>query len=82
MIVTECVTEMGRDISDFKFDMTQVEGFRYRVEDGLRAVTGTSVREARLKDLKNEVINSEKLKVYKLHIFTVIFVLTNDTVSF
>jgi ATP-dependent RNA helicase DDX56/DBP9 len=54
---------MGRDISVFKFDMTQVEGFRYRVEDGIRAVTGTSVREARLKDLKNEVINSEKLKV-------------------
>ena len=54
---------MGRTISEFKFDMAQVEGFRYRVEDGLRAVTGASVREARLKDIKSEILNSEKLKV-------------------
>jgi ATP-dependent RNA helicase DDX56/DBP9 len=42
--------------------MTQVEGFRYRVEDALRSVTGASVKEARLKDIKSEILNSEKLK--------------------
>ena len=48
---------------EYKFDMTQVEGFRYRMEDGLRAVTRASVREARIKEIKTEVVNSEKLKV-------------------
>ena len=51
-------------ISEFKFDMSQVEAFRYRVEDALRSVTGASVRDAHLKDIKNEILNSEKLKVY------------------
>ncbi|RIA93241.1 ATP-dependent RNA helicase dbp9 [Glomus cerebriforme] len=43
-------------------DMKQVEGFRYRMEDALRAVTRIAVREARLKDVKSEILNSEKLK--------------------
>jgi len=43
--------------------LKQVEGFRYRMEDGLRAVTKAAVREARIKEIKNEVVNSEKLKV-------------------
>lgn len=55
--------EMGRDIVPFHFDMTQVNAFRYRVQDGLRAVTGASIKEARLKDVKSEILNSDKLKV-------------------
>lgn len=43
--------------------MAQVEAFRYRVEDALRAVTGANVRDAHLKDIKHEILNSEKLKV-------------------
>lgn len=43
--------------------MTQVDAFRYRVEDALRAVTGSNVRDAHLKDIKHEILNSEKLKV-------------------
>lgn len=53
----------GGEIKEYKFDMKQVEGFRYRMEDGLRAVTKAAVREARVKEIKNEVLNSEKLKV-------------------
>lgn len=49
--------------------MSPVEGFRYRCTDALRAVTGVSVKEARLKDVRNELINSEKLKVNKLILF-------------
>lgn len=53
----------GSEIKEYKFDMTQVEGFRYRMEDGLRSVTKAAIREARIKEIKNEVMNSEKLKV-------------------
>jgi ATP-dependent RNA helicase DDX56/DBP9 len=53
----------GGEVKEYKFDMKQVEGFRYRMEDGLRAVTKAAVREARIKEIKNEVVNSEKLKV-------------------
>ncbi|KAI9612328.1 hypothetical protein KEM48_004230 [Puccinia striiformis f. sp. tritici PST-130] len=42
--------------------MSQVEGFRYRMEDGLRAVTKAAIREARIKEIKNEILNSTKLK--------------------
>jgi ATP-dependent RNA helicase DDX56/DBP9 len=43
--------------------MSQIEGFKYRVEDALRAVTGSNIRDAHLKDIKHEILNSEKLKV-------------------
>lgn len=50
----------------FAFDMKQVNGFRYRVNDASRAVTKAAVKEARLKELRLEILNSEKLKVYSL----------------
>lgn len=50
-------------IKEYKFDMDQVGAFRYRMEDGLRAVTRATVKEARIKEIKQEVLNSEKLKV-------------------
>ena len=52
----------GFEIKPYQFDMKQVEGFRYRSEDAFRAVTQTSIREARIKELKNELLNSDKLK--------------------
>lgn len=53
----------GSKLKEYKFDMKQVEAFRYRMSDALRAVTKTAIREARLKELKAELLNSEKLKV-------------------
>lgn len=55
--------ERVREIKEYKFDMKQVEAFRYRMEDALRAVTRAAVREARIKELKTEILNSDKLKV-------------------
>ncbi|KAK6203367.1 ATP-dependent RNA helicase DBP9 [Scheffersomyces amazonensis] len=52
----------GFEIKPYQFDMNQVEGFRYRAEDAFRAVTQTAIREARIKELKNELMNSDKLK--------------------
>ncbi|KAI3404228.2 DBP9 [Candida oxycetoniae] len=52
----------GFEVKPYQFDMKQVEGFRYRADDAFRAVTQTAIREARVKELKNELITSEKLK--------------------
>jgi ATP-dependent RNA helicase DDX56/DBP9 len=54
---------MGRVLLPFKFDMEPVERFRYRCQDALRSITDVVVREARIKEIKQEILNSEKLKV-------------------
>ncbi|KAK5123667.1 hypothetical protein LTR85_002303 [Meristemomyces frigidus] len=54
--------EKGAKVEEWQFDMTKLEGFRYRLADALRAVTRIAVREARTKELRQELINSEKLK--------------------
>lgn len=54
---------MGRVLLPFKFDMEPVERFRYRCEDALRSVTEIAIRDARIKEIKQEILNSEKLKV-------------------
>lgn len=38
--------------------------FRYRAKDAWKAVTRIAIREARLKEIKQEVMNCEKLKSY------------------
>ncbi len=55
--------ESGYSILPYKFETNLIEGFRYRVEDVLRGVTRQQVKEARLKEIKEELLNSEKLKV-------------------
>ncbi|KFK30125.1 hypothetical protein AALP_AA7G220200 [Arabis alpina] len=41
-----------------------VESLRYRAEDVAKSVTKISIRESRAQDLRNEIINSEKLKAH------------------
>ena len=48
---------------EYVFDKRQVDGFRYRMEDALRAVTRYTVQEARVKEIKQELLASDKLKV-------------------
>ncbi|KAL6942298.1 ATP-dependent DNA/RNA helicase [Hanseniaspora vineae] len=55
-------SKLGFEIQPYAFDISQMEGFRYRMEDGFRAVTQVAVREARIKELKQELLTSEKLK--------------------
>lgn len=55
-------SKLGLELSPYSFDKNQVEGFRYRMEDGFRAVTQVAVREARIKELKQELLMSDKLK--------------------
>ncbi|KAM4527504.1 putative ATP-dependent RNA helicase DDX56 [Odontesthes bonariensis] len=51
-------------LKPYEFKMEEIEGFRYRCRDAMRAVTKQAVREARLKEIKQELLNSEKLKTY------------------
>lgn len=46
----------------YEFALEQVEGFRYRSRDAWRAVTRIAVREARLKEIKQELLNCKKLQ--------------------
>ncbi|KAI2471481.1 DEAD-domain-containing protein [Annulohypoxylon bovei var. microspora] len=54
--------KQGHEVKPYNFDMKAVEAFRYRLNDALRAVTKVSIREARLRELKQELLKSESLK--------------------
>jgi ATP-dependent RNA helicase DDX56/DBP9 len=47
-----------------QFRVEDVEGFRYRFEDTKRLVTRIAIKNARLIDLKQEMLNSSRLKNY------------------
>lgn len=49
-------------VEPFQFDMAKLEGFKYRVASALKAVSPGSVREARIRELRQEMLRSEKLK--------------------
>ncbi|OQN96400.1 hypothetical protein B0A48_17652 [Cryoendolithus antarcticus] len=51
----------GAKLEEWQFDMEKLTGFRYRLTDALRAVTRIAIREARTKELRQELINSTKL---------------------
>ncbi|XP_043197917.1 probable ATP-dependent RNA helicase DDX56 isoform X1 [Amphibalanus amphitrite] len=48
----------------YQFRMEEIEGFRYRAQDAMRAVTKRAIREARLKEIKQELLNSKRLQSY------------------
>jgi ATP-dependent RNA helicase DDX56/DBP9 len=52
----------GKEVKPYNFDMKQVEAFRYRMGDALRAVTSIAIREVRTRELRQELMKSEKLK--------------------
>ena len=57
-------TEVEDVLKPYLFKMNEIEGFKYRVNDALRAVTKASIREARLKEIKTEIMNSSKLRTF------------------
>ncbi len=64
-ILARIIKQQGKidqKLEPYQFDMKQVEGFRYRMEDAFRAVTKVAIKEARIKEIKNELVTSEKLK--------------------
>merc|ERR1719309_1103683 len=51
-------------LKPYQFKMDELDGFRYRARDAWRSVTKIAIREARLKEIKLEILNSQKLKSY------------------
>lgn len=60
--ITKQQAKQGKEVRPYNFDMEQVEAFRYRMNDALRAVTKVAIREARTRELREELLKSEKLK--------------------
>jgi ATP-dependent RNA helicase DDX56/DBP9 len=60
--ITKHQAKKGMEVKPYNFDMAQVEAFRYRMDDALRAVTRVAIREARTRELREELMKSEKLK--------------------
>jgi ATP-dependent RNA helicase DDX56/DBP9 len=54
--------KLGHEVKPYHFEMAQVDAFRYRMTDALRAVTRLAVQEARGREIRQELIKSEKLK--------------------
>ncbi|KAK6517896.1 ATP-dependent DNA/RNA helicase [Arthrobotrys conoides] len=54
--------KLDHEFKPYNFDMKQLEAFRYRMDDALRAVTKVAVQNARMKELRAELVASEKLK--------------------
>merc|ERR1712051_521946 len=52
------------NLKPYQFKMEELDGFRYRARDAWRSVTKIAIREARLKEIKMEILNSQKLKSY------------------
>ncbi|BHF59983.1 Probable ATP-dependent RNA helicase ddx56 [Sparganum proliferum] len=48
----------------YQFRLSEVDGFRYRAADIVGRISRKRIREARLKEIKMELINSERLKGY------------------
>lgn len=60
--ITTRQEKKGNEVKPYHFDMAQVDAFRYRMNDALRAVTGAAVHEARAREIKQELVKSEKLR--------------------
>lgn len=48
--------------SPLPFDVREIEGFRYRVDDVIRSVTASVIKDARLAELRREILASEALR--------------------
>lgn len=60
--ITRHQRKKGQEVKPYHFDMKQVEAFRYRAMDALNAVTRIAIRNARTRELRQELLKSEKLK--------------------
>ena len=63
------------------FNLQEIEGFRYRVEDVSRAVTRAAVRETRAAELKAELLNSERLQAHFAENPTDLQILAHDRIA-
>ena len=62
--ITADQEKSGHTIQPYNIDMDKLAGFRYRMTDALKAVTQLAIRQARTRELRQELLNSEKLKTH------------------
>jgi hypothetical protein len=67
-------TELSISFRPYQFRMEEIEAFRYRARDAWRAVTRIAIREARLQEIKAEMMKSKQLKVISCFCFSWPFV--------
>ncbi|GAB7347354.1 hypothetical protein MBLNU459_g4290t1 [Dothideomycetes sp. NU459] len=60
--ITKHQDKKGHQVQPYHFDMKRLDGFRYRMADALRSVTRIAIREARTREIRQELLKSEKLK--------------------
>ena len=55
----------GEDVlKAYQFKMDELDGIKYRSREAVRAITQNAIKEARLSEIKRELINSEKLETF------------------
>ncbi|KAI8137066.1 P-loop containing nucleoside triphosphate hydrolase protein [Fennellomyces sp. T-0311] len=54
----------GAELKPYSFEKKNVDGFKYRVQDALLQVNKAAVQEARILEIKREILNSDKLKAH------------------
>lgn len=60
--ISRSTSAIGGELQAWNYDSSSVEGFRYRVSDTLKSITKMLIREARIKELKQEILTSTKLQ--------------------
>ncbi|SNX85859.1 probable ATP dependent RNA helicase of the DEAD-box family [Melanopsichium pennsylvanicum] len=60
--ISRSTSVIGGVLQEWNYDASSVEGFRYRVGDTLKSITKALIREARIKELKTEILTSIKLQ--------------------
>ena len=56
--------ERGFEIRPYAFDFGQVDSFRYRMEDALANVSKGAIRQARIKEIREQILRSDRLKTH------------------
>lgn len=56
--------EQNSKFKKFNFKMEDLESIRYRTKDAFNMITKVAINEARVKEIRQELLNSEKLKAY------------------
>lgn len=57
-------TDDEKILKPYQFKLEELDGFKYRAMDAWRSVTKIAVREARLKEIRQEILNSAKLQAH------------------
>lgn len=60
-LLEQLVEAYGDSLHQFSVDMQKLAAFKYRTDDAMRAVTRRAVKEARLLEIKRELLHSKKL---------------------